>query len=188
MSAYTSWKSNVNINTQTTGDLVWSFSKNRTKSPTISSVENRKRFIEDSNFWTDRLTDDPVKCTQELYRILSQMSKKAGIDYLTKELVDIANIAESVGGGCKPSGAGGGDCAIAFFNHDHDKQRFQAKLSNNRLQNHSNPHQQRWPPYREQSMSQDIRSRKADHIDLCIDEAVGFKEKTTLFEEVEINP
>ena len=43
------------------------------------------------------------------------MADQAGIAYATPALTRIAQIAEAFGGAAKPSGAGGGDCAVALL-------------------------------------------------------------------------
>ena len=45
---------------------------------------------------------------------LQQLGEKAGVPIETAELKTLCDIAEQLGGVAKPSGAGGGDCGIAF--------------------------------------------------------------------------
>ena len=121
--------------------------------------------------------------------------KTADIEYLTPEIHDICSIVRNCNGGAKPSGAGGGDCVVAFFENKEQKEHcrielHRQKLSNHRLQNI------KWCTYfstgdieMSTNTNKDtphISSRKADHIDLCIDGDVSFKRKTTLFEEIQL--
>ena len=46
---------------------------------------------------------------------MGQLGRSAGVDIVTKELSKIALLAKQHGGAAKPSGAGGGDVAIALF-------------------------------------------------------------------------
>jgi len=110
--------------------VIWSGRSSKTGPKVIKYLQQsqRERFVAESEKWTVLFPENPIKSTRQLYRLLSEMTLHAGIDYLTPELEEISKIAESCGGGCKPSGAGGGDCAIAFFNDPRDTQRFQAKL------------------------------------------------------------
>ena len=50
----------------------------------------------------------------------------AVVSIMTPELQQIADLAARYGGGAKPSGAGGGDVAIAFFANDSDALAFDA--------------------------------------------------------------
>jgi mevalonate kinase len=43
---------------------------------------------------------------------------RAGVDYMTPGLRRIGEVARRFGGAAKPSGAGGGDCAVALFVYD----------------------------------------------------------------------
>ena len=44
------------------------------------------------------------------------------------ELRTIVDVAESLGGGAKPSGASGGDCTVAFFQQPADAERFRSAM------------------------------------------------------------
>jgi phosphomevalonate kinase len=43
------------------------------------------------------------------------MGVETGVQYMTPALAGIGKLARDFGGAAKPSGAGGGDCAIALF-------------------------------------------------------------------------
>lgn len=53
-------------------------------------------------------------------RCLSQLGKNANTEIETPLLKTLCNIAEELGGAAKPSGAGGGDCGIAFIPEKHE--------------------------------------------------------------------
>jgi phosphomevalonate kinase len=58
---------------------------------------------------------DPIAALDEAATLLERMAGAAGIDYLTPALERIRALAREHGGAAKPSGAGGGDCAVALF-------------------------------------------------------------------------
>ena len=60
-------------------------------------------------------SEDPIGVVAEAYRRLAEMAAAAGVDYDTPEHAAIATLARAFGGAAKPSGAGGGDVAIALF-------------------------------------------------------------------------
>jgi phosphomevalonate kinase len=55
---------------------------------------------------------------------MKRLGQAAGVAIVTPELQQIADLAVQHGGSAKPSGAGGGDVAIAFFASDTDAQAF----------------------------------------------------------------
>ena len=63
-----------------------------------------------------------------LGEILRDMTERADIPYLTPELERIRMHAESLGGGSKPSGAGGGDCAIALLPDPDSEREFLSRI------------------------------------------------------------
>ncbi len=52
------------------------------------------------------------------------LGEAAGVSIVTPDLARIADLAREHGGSAKPSGAGGGDVAIAFFPNDSDAKAF----------------------------------------------------------------
>ena len=52
------------------------------------------------------------------------MSREAGVSYLTPNIEAIVAMAVECNGAAKPSGAGGGDCVVAFFDSPENQQRF----------------------------------------------------------------
>jgi phosphomevalonate kinase len=68
---------------------------------------------------------------------MGQLGRSAGVDIVTSELSQIALLAERHGGAAKPSGAGGGDVAIALFPSENEALAFDvacAEASLDRLQ------------------------------------------------------
>jgi phosphomevalonate kinase len=57
-------------------------------------------------------------------RGMGELGQAAGVEIVTGELAQIAELARVHGGAAKPSGAGGGDVAIAFFQRSSDAQAF----------------------------------------------------------------
>ncbi len=79
------------------------------------SWNGRDEFVRRSRELVDTFSKDPIATLREGRRLLEKMATDAGIDYRTPALDRIAALAESHGGAAKPSGAGGGDCAVALF-------------------------------------------------------------------------
>ena len=75
----------------------------------------RNKFVTQSAAIVDAFATDPIAALEEARILLEEMSKKAGIPYQTPALDRIAEIAREHRGAAKPSGAGGGDCAVALF-------------------------------------------------------------------------
>jgi phosphomevalonate kinase len=71
---------------------------------------------------------DPIGTTREAWRLLANMTSSAGIGYRTPDLDRVAELAEALGGAAKPSGAGGGDLAIAWFPDDGAALAFEAHI------------------------------------------------------------
>lgn len=76
---------------------------------------NRQWFVDNSKRFTLQFLQNPITATKALYNNLVIMSKEAGVDYVTPEIQEIVDLAIQHDGAAKPSGAGGGDCVIAFF-------------------------------------------------------------------------
>lgn len=75
---------------------------------------------------SEQLTQDPIAAFAEAWRLLTHMSARAGIAYRTPALDRIVQLAEELGGAAKPSGAGGGDCAVALLPDPDADRRFRA--------------------------------------------------------------
>jgi len=59
---------------------------------------------------------------------MGQLGRSAGVAIVTPELAQIARLAEQHGGAAKPSGAGGGDVAIALFPSEDAARAFDAAV------------------------------------------------------------
>ncbi len=84
----------------------------------------RGAFLSDMGALTDAFPTEPLRAVREAWKLLRTMARSAGIDYETPALCAIAALAEAQGGAAKPSGAGGGDCAVAFFPRDSARSAF----------------------------------------------------------------
>ncbi len=85
---------------------------------------DRSSFLEHSRALVDLFIEQPVAALEQARLLLTSMAQQAGIDYLTPTLRRIARIAADCGGASKPSGAGGGDCAVALFHNEQDAAAF----------------------------------------------------------------
>ncbi|WP_432362692.1 phosphomevalonate kinase [Sporosarcina sp. UB5] len=87
------------------------------------------RFLDESNASVSRFIkgiktgnqQDVLAASRENRLLLKRLGEDAGVPIETAELNDLCLIAERFGSG-KPSGAGGGDCGIAFLKHPEQKQ------------------------------------------------------------------
>jgi mevalonate kinase len=85
--------------------------------------------------WTDReafatdsaaLLELPLhEALKEGWRLLCDMAGRAGLDYATPALRRIVQLAEDHGGAAKPSGAGGGDVAVALIEDPDARAQFE---------------------------------------------------------------
>jgi len=57
---------------------------------------------------------------------MGALGEASGAPIVTEELARVAALARENNGGAKPSGAGGGDVALAFFSNPDDSRRFRA--------------------------------------------------------------
>jgi len=97
--------------------VVWSGRSART-GPRVKAYlrwRDRTRFVTAATEITHRFVTDPVGALGASRRLLEEMAEAAGLSYRTPELDHIAALAREHGGEAKPSGAGGGDCAVALF-------------------------------------------------------------------------
>jgi phosphomevalonate kinase len=74
----------------------------------------------------DAFAADPVGVSREAYVLLRAMARDAGLDYDTPAHARIATLAAGFGGAAKPSGAGGGDVAVALIADPDARARFAA--------------------------------------------------------------
>lgn len=77
--------------------------------------EGREAFVQEVAVAVDRFLEDPIAGTRHLRFLTRRMAARAGFLYETPALTRIAEEAEALGGAARPSGAGGGDCALVFL-------------------------------------------------------------------------
>ena len=90
---------------------------------------DRRPFIEGSRALVDRFQQEPLAVLRSACDLLEDMTRRAGIHWWTPALRRIVDIAADCGGAAKPSGAGGGDCAIALFSDDEAAQAFRDRCT-----------------------------------------------------------
>lgn len=76
---------------------------------------DRGRFVSESTALVELLGEDAPAAFEAAYRLLCAMAEATGIAYQTPALDRIVALARAHGGAAKPSGAGGGDCAVALL-------------------------------------------------------------------------
>lgn len=79
------------------------------------SAAARSAFVADSDAVVGSWLADPVAALDAARRLLASQLSQAGVDYRTPGLDRIAVLARDHGGAAKPSGAGGGDVAVAVI-------------------------------------------------------------------------
>ena len=89
-----------------------------------SQPEAHARFVTESARLVDAFAVTPREVLREAYARLRAMARAAGLDYDTAALARIAALAEDFLGAAKPSGAGGGDVAVACFVTDEARSAF----------------------------------------------------------------
>ncbi len=115
--------------------VVWSGTSAKTGPRVLryQSWSERRAFVQASTKLSTAFLADPIGNLHASRRLLEDMSKEAGIDYMTPRLTLIADLAESYGGAAKPSGAGGGDIAVAAFPSADAKQLFLDACAQHRI-------------------------------------------------------
>lgn len=93
------------------------------------SLADRTDFVSTSRALVEAFGDAPLQATREACHLLDTLTAKAGIAYWTPGLRKIVDLAHACGGAAKPSGAGGGDCAVALFAHAEEALPFQRKCT-----------------------------------------------------------
>ena len=86
---------------------------------------DRKVFVNEMTLLVRDFYEDPVAAMTEGGRILHHMAVQANIPYTTETLSEIQVLAQAHQGAAKPSGAGGGDCAVAVFATHEQLREFQ---------------------------------------------------------------
>lgn len=90
------------------------------------SLGDRSAFQRESAAITAAFTADPLAALRASAALLARMAERAGLDWLCPGLARIMALASDHGGAAKPSGAGGGDCAVALFDAPDQQQAFAA--------------------------------------------------------------
>jgi len=93
----------------------------------------RHRFIADSTRIVGVFETDPMGALREACDLLEGMTRRAGIAWWTPGLRRIVALATDCGGAAKPSGAGGGDCAVALFPDTASSTAFQRACAEEQL-------------------------------------------------------
>lgn len=88
------------------------------------SLAARTDFVAASRAAVQRFREDPLGGLADARAALDDMTARAGIDYWTAGLRQIVALAAEHGGEAKPSGAGGGDSAIALFTDPETRSSF----------------------------------------------------------------
>jgi phosphomevalonate kinase len=75
----------------------------------------RAAFVAESADISARFPTEPLAALRASGDLLVAMAAAAGLDYLTPAHAELRRLAARFGGAAKPSGAGGGDIAVALF-------------------------------------------------------------------------
>ena len=97
--------------------VIWSGKSAKTQ-PRVDhylSISDRDAFVQASTEIVNHFEEDPVRMLGENADLLMHLAVETGLPYMTPTLAAIRSLAKACGGAAKPSGAGGGDCAIALF-------------------------------------------------------------------------
>jgi phosphomevalonate kinase len=89
----------------------------------------RPAFVRESRLAVYSFLDDPLAGMERDAALLDRMVASAGIDYWTPRLRAIVEAAKACGGAAKPSGAGGGDCAVALFASGAERAAFRERCA-----------------------------------------------------------
>lgn len=84
----------------------------------------RGTFVTDTQGVVDAFHADPIPALEAGFQLLDAMADAARLDWATPALRTIRRLARALGGAAKPSGAGGGDCAIALLPDADRRRRF----------------------------------------------------------------
>ena len=88
-------------------------------------ASNRGDFVAESARIVDGFESDPIAAMGEATALLDAMTSRAGIAWWTPALRAISALASEHRGAAKPSGAGGGDVAVALFRDRSSSRAFQ---------------------------------------------------------------
>lgn len=84
----------------------------------------RDEFVARSEALVEAFPESPIEVLAEAFALLCAMGRDAGVDYLTEAHARIAELARAHHGAAKPSGAGGGDVAVALFPSTTEREDF----------------------------------------------------------------
>lgn len=70
-----------------------------------------------------------ITLTHQYGDAMEALGQAAQVEIVTDKMKTIAQLAQACGGACKPSGAGGGDAAMAVFKNDSDAESFKIQLN-----------------------------------------------------------
>lgn len=72
---------------------------------------------------------DMMHCFREYYVLMQSLGRFSKVDIVTEEMEIIEQVARSIGGVAKPSGAGGGDLMICAFTNKESADQFSREIS-----------------------------------------------------------
>ena len=78
--------------------------------------------------------DRLVRLTHAYQQAMMALGEATGVSIVTPRMLRIAEIAEACNGASKPSGAGGGDAAVALFRNSHDAAEFTSQIQQERFE------------------------------------------------------
>jgi len=111
--------------------VVWSGKSAKTQ-PRVEhylASRDREAFVQASTEIVDAFAEDPLGMLRENANLLMHMSVETGLPYMTPSLAAIRKVAKDFGGAAKPSGAGGGDCAVALFPDEEARTAFVSAMT-----------------------------------------------------------
>ena len=85
-----------------------------------------KRLAEESERFVERFDSDAITATHDYYLAMEALGDAAGAPIVEERLRKVSALARECGGAAKPSGAGGGDVALAVFDSTDAASRFES--------------------------------------------------------------
>lgn len=85
-----------------------------------------KRLAEESERFVESFATDAIAATHAYYLAMEALGDAAGAPIVEERLRKVSTLAREHGGAAKPSGAGGGDVALAVFDSEAAAERFEA--------------------------------------------------------------
>ncbi|MEC7240984.1 MAG: hypothetical protein VXW32_07065 [Myxococcota bacterium] len=96
-------------------------------------LAHRSDFLKEALVLLDGFDSDPVQALDAYGALVETMAQSAGFEYLTPAHRRIRQLARGFGGAAKPSGAGGGDIAVALIPHEENRASFLAACQKDAL-------------------------------------------------------